>query len=102
MAVLGQGLPLDFKACALHCNPLIAEASLAILQELAYMLHWDKHFLNLGTHFLFNIKNYIFPYWSEEGSPGGSDSSLPGMWETQVRALGWEDPLEKGTVKRLQ
>ena len=20
---------------------------------------------------------------------------LPGMWETQVRTLGWEDPLEK-------
>ena len=20
---------------------------------------------------------------------------LPGMWETQVRSLGWEDPLEK-------
>ena len=21
---------------------------------------------------------------------------LPGMWETQVRSLGWEDPLEEG------
>ena len=21
--------------------------------------------------------------------------NLPGMWETQVRSLGWEDPLEK-------
>ena len=21
---------------------------------------------------------------------------LPAMWETQVRSLGWEDPLEKG------
>ena len=21
---------------------------------------------------------------------------LPAMWETQVRTLGWEDPLEKG------
>ena len=23
---------------------------------------------------------------------------LPTLWETQVRALGWEDPLEKGTA----
>ena len=22
--------------------------------------------------------------------------NLPSMWETQVRSLGWEDPLEKG------
>ena len=22
--------------------------------------------------------------------------NLPAMWETQVRSLGWEDPLEKG------
>jgi len=22
--------------------------------------------------------------------------NLPSMWETQVRYLGWEDPLEKG------
>ena len=22
--------------------------------------------------------------------------NLPEMWETQVRSLGWEDPLEKG------
>ena len=24
--------------------------------------------------------------------------SLPEMWETWVRFLGWEDPLEKGTA----
>ena len=24
--------------------------------------------------------------------------NLPGMWETQVRSLGWEGPLEKGTA----
>ena len=24
--------------------------------------------------------------------------SLPAVWETQVRSLGWEDPLEKGKV----
>ena len=22
--------------------------------------------------------------------------NLPAMWETQIRSLGWEDPLEKG------
>jgi len=25
-----------------------------------------------------------------------SVKNLPAMWETQVRSLGWEDPLEKG------
>ena len=24
--------------------------------------------------------------------------SLPAMWETWVQSLGWEDPLEKGTI----
>ena len=24
--------------------------------------------------------------------------NLPAMWETWVRSLGWEDPLEKGKV----
>ena len=23
-------------------------------------------------------------------------NNVPAMWETQVRSLGWEDPLEKG------
>ena len=31
------------------------------------------------------------------GLPGGSDCKEPlAMWETQVRSLAWEDPLEKG------
>ena len=33
------------------------------------------------------------------GFPGGSDikkKNLPGMWETWVQSLGWEDPLEEG------
>ena len=32
------------------------------------------------------------------GFPGGSDGikNLPAMWETWVRSLGWEDPLEEG------
>ena len=31
------------------------------------------------------------------GFPGGLDGkNLPAMQETQVRSLGWEDPLEKG------
>ena len=32
-----------------------------------------------------------------QGFPGGSDSkNLPAVWETWVRSLGQEDPLEKG------
>ena len=31
--------------------------------------------------------------------PGGSVvKNLPAMWETWVRSLGWEDPLEKEMV----
>ena len=38
----------------------------------------------------------ICPY-DLQGFPGGSDGqNLPAMQETQVRFLGWEDPLEKG------
>ena len=35
------------------------------------------------------------------GVPGGSaGKNLPAMWETWVRSLGWEDPLEKGKATR--
>ena len=27
--------------------------------------------------------------------------NLSAMWETQVRSLGWEDPLEKGKAREL-
>ena len=31
------------------------------------------------------------------GLLGGSDGGeLPAMWETWVRSMGWEDPLEEG------
>ena len=30
------------------------------------------------------------------GFPGDTDNLLPGMWETWVRSLGREGPLEKG------
>ena len=30
--------------------------------------------------------------------PGGSDGSLPALWETWIRSLGWEDALEKEMV----
>ena len=28
--------------------------------------------------------------------PGSSDGNQPAMWETWIRFLGWEDPLEAG------
>ena len=30
------------------------------------------------------------------------EKNLPAMWETWVRSLGWEDPLEKGTAVRFR
>jgi len=36
------------------------------------------------------------------GFPGGSMvKNLPAIQETQVRALGWEDPLEEGMAWRI-
>ena len=32
---------------------------------------------------------------AREGFPGGSDGKASAVLETQVRSLGWEDPLEK-------
>ena len=32
----------------------------------------------------------------EMGFPGGSDSKLPAVQESQVQSLGWKDLLEKG------
>ena len=28
--------------------------------------------------------------------------NMPAMWETWVRSMGWEDPLEKGKATQLQ
>ena len=38
------------------------------------------------------LLNATFPDYD---FPGGSDVCLSTMWETRVRSLGWEDPLEK-------
>ena len=38
---------------------------------------------------------YIISYTQVVGFPGGSDGKASTMRETQVRTLGWEDPLEK-------
>ena len=39
-----------------------------------------------GTHFIF----------ISVGFRGGSDGKESAVWETWVRSLGWEDPLEEG------
>ena len=40
---------------------------------------------------------------ADEDFPGGSEvKNLPTMWETWVRSLGWEDPVEKGMATPLQ
>ena len=54
-------------------------------------LNWIE--LNLNFHFRFFF----------EGTPRASlvaqlVKNPPAMWETWVQSLGWEDPLEKGTV----
>ena len=42
----------------------------------------------LRSHFIFILV----------GFHGGLDGKEPAMWETWVRSLGWEDPLEEGVA----
>ena len=56
-------------------------------------------YFNSPFFFTFNILEYIVDAYSVlpvicKGFPGGS-GGLPAVRETQVRSLGWEDPLEK-------
>ena len=46
----------------------------------------------------FNIENLLAATHSSIGVFPGAQmvENLHAMWETQVRSLGWEDPLEKG------
>ena len=34
------------------------------------------------------------------GASAQTAKNLPAMWETWIRSLGWEDPLEKGMATR--
>ena len=37
-------------------------------------------------------------YWMDKDFVAQSEKNLPAVQETQVRSLGWEDPLEKEMV----
>ena len=41
------------------------------------------------------LSNFTFKLWSRASLVAQRLKRLPGMWETWVRSLGWEDPLEK-------
>ena len=56
---------------------------------------WRLHY----TYFKANVnQNSVIVLFSQlaifNKNPGGSDS--PAVWDTWVRSLGWEDPLEEG------
>ena len=42
------------------------------------------------------LSDFTFKLWSRASLVAQRLKRLPGMWETWVRSLGWEDPLEKG------
>ena len=47
-----------------------------------------------------NLLCFLIFHWLNlaRGFPGGSViKNLPAMWETRIRSLGWEDPLEMAT-----
>ena len=41
------------------------------------------------------LSDFTFKLWSRASLVAQRLKRLPGMWETWVRSLGWEDPLEK-------
>ena len=57
---------------------------------------WDYSFTHNDSLIVLFFNFFVFkdnsPHW---GFPGGSDGSLPAMWETWVWSLGQEDPPEK-------
>ena len=53
----------------------------------------------LGLPIYFNFKIFLYTFTKALGQRGSlvaqTVKRLPAMWETRVRFLGWEDPLEK-------
>ena len=49
-------------------------------------------------HFLFKIILLLAVPYSWASLVAQTVKNLPAMWETWVRPLGWEDPLEEGMV----
>ena len=47
-----------------------------------------------GVSFILDLSIFFFFYNTREAQ---MVESSPAVWETWVRSLGWEDPLEKGT-----
>ena len=58
-------------------------------------------FCNWVVHFL-NIEFQEFFVYFRASQVVQLVKNLPAMWETWVRSLGWEDPLEKGNSYPLQ
>ena len=56
--------------------------------------HWD---FGSGYFVFSNLSVSAPPSWSQLPWRLRQLTNLSAMWETQVRSLGWEDPLEKGT-----
>ena len=65
---------------------------------------WDLSSQTRGRTHVLCIGRQLLNQWDTRGVPNSLLTSLvaqlvknpPAMWETWVRSLGWEDPLEKG------
>ena len=51
------------------------------------------HFTSLFSSYL-----CLYPLYFKASLVAQMVKNLPAMWETWVRFLGWEDPLEEGTA----
>ena len=55
------------------------------------LIPWCGSFIEYSSH---NIQ--VFPWIFKASLVAQLVKNLPAMWETSVRSLGWEDPLDKG------
>ena len=74
----GQGNPLQYSCLK---NPMDRGAWQATVHGVTKS--WTR------------LSDFTFKLWSRASLVAQRLKRLPGMWETWVRSLGWEDPLEK-------
>ena len=63
-----------------------------IFQGFSFLLEFCKNLGFVDSRHLFSLS--LISVLIIIDFPGGSDGSLPIMWEAWVQSLGWEDPLE--------
>ena len=94
--------PLMKESINRMCHSLTMEYYSALQRK--KILSHAKKWMSFLTHYSFfspsnaSCKLLKRIFWSGASLVAQTVKNLPAMWETGVRYLGWEDPLEKGMV----